>query len=146
MYLTDYTGMCNSPRVMDITVYLPDDLGAQAKAAGINLSRTLRDAITEELRMRDAVQSTLQSPTVFKLVIEGRDGSRYTGRITGSRIAAEDRHEVYLTDDERVIGYDSHNCEHWTIEDPQADLRSILGNEEYAAAMTALGITPVIDL
>ena len=26
---------------MDITVYLPDDIGAQAKESGMNLSRTL---------------------------------------------------------------------------------------------------------
>jgi hypothetical protein len=32
------------------TVYLPDDLGERAKAAGINLSRTLRDAVENELR------------------------------------------------------------------------------------------------
>lgn len=32
------------------TVYLPDPLGQRAKAAGINLSRTLRDAVERELR------------------------------------------------------------------------------------------------
>jgi hypothetical protein len=37
---------------MDITVYLPDHLGALARKEGLNLSRMLRDAVSRELGMR----------------------------------------------------------------------------------------------
>jgi hypothetical protein len=41
------------------TVYLPDPLGEQAKAAGINLSRTLRDAVERELRGEAAMPAVV---------------------------------------------------------------------------------------
>lgn len=39
---------------MDIGVYLPDAIGAQAKAAKLPLSRMLRAAVEEELKKRAA--------------------------------------------------------------------------------------------
>jgi post-segregation antitoxin (ccd killing protein) len=37
---------------MDITVYLPNRLGELGREQGLNFSRLLRDAVTEELRTR----------------------------------------------------------------------------------------------
>jgi hypothetical protein len=37
---------------VNVAVYLPDDLGAQAKAAKLPFSRMLRAAVEEELRSR----------------------------------------------------------------------------------------------
>ncbi len=93
---------------MDITVYLPDALGARAKQENINLSRMLRDAITEEFAMRDAMKT--QDVQVYEVKLE-----EHVGRITGNKIAEDDRVQVFLTDDERVLAYDAsklqcHTC------------------------------------
>ena len=37
-----------------INTYLPDEIGEEAKARGLNLSRLLRDAVTAELRWQRA--------------------------------------------------------------------------------------------
>jgi hypothetical protein len=128
---------------VDITVYLPDALGERAKEQNINLSRTLRDAIEEELEMRDAMKTTLEDTQVYEVELE--DGT--TGRITGTRIATDwkDGDEVYLTEDERVLYYDAQRERVREIEDPQEELRNLDG-EQYSAAAAALGFKPVIDL
>lgn len=46
---------------MDIGVYLPDDLGAQAKAAKLPFSRMLRAAVEEELKLRAAEQPAVEA-------------------------------------------------------------------------------------
>ena len=39
---------------MDITIYLPDEIGKWAKEQDLGLSRMLRDAVEDEKRRRDA--------------------------------------------------------------------------------------------
>ena len=68
---------------MDITVYLPDEIGQRAKEHELNLSRLLRDAVTEELSRRGAVAETLKDSEVYEIELEG-DAGYYTGRITGT--------------------------------------------------------------
>jgi len=130
---------------MDITIYLPDELGERAKREGINLSRMLRDELAVELQRRATMAQTLNSPQTFELSLE-REGEGYVGRVTGKRIA-EGRHvEVLLTDDERVLVYEERRSDYWVIEDPEEELRDCLDDDEYASALAALGLTAVVDL
>ena len=135
---------------MDLTVYLPDEIGKRAKSAKLNFSRLLRDDVTTELERRKTVSKTLDKPQEFKLDLETKDGGQgYVGRITGALIADDERGEcsVYLTNDERVIVYDWKRLDYHEIDDVSA-LRDWLEDDEaYFAAMNALGEEPEpIDL
>lgn len=135
---------------MDITVYLPDALGERAKKADINLSRMLRDALTEEFEMSDAIATTLNEPDTFTFGLEDDEGRFYEGRITGAKIAKDGDVEVFLTEDERIIVVDHSQSRHIQVstwEDPREVLRDWLRDDgEYVRAMQALGIKPVIDI
>jgi hypothetical protein len=131
---------------MDITIYLPDELGERAKRADLNLSRMLRGQVEEELERRAAVAQTLDNPQTYELELEDPDTfRRYTGRVTGRKIAEDEQIEVFLTEDERVIVYDGGRPDYRVLEDPEEELRG-LPAAEYASALSALGIKPVIDL
>jgi hypothetical protein len=132
---------------MDITVYLPDEIGERAKAAGLNLSRLLRDAAQTELERRAVIATTLGQATEHLLDLEDEGGTPYTGRITGTVIARDDSGTVYLTTDERVILYDFDKLEHWEIDFdfPEVSVEDQLG-DLYVEVMRALGKNPVIDL
>lgn len=134
---------------MDFTVYLPDELGARAKdELKGQLSRLFRDAVEAEMKRREAMAKTLAEPQEFKVAIEDSEGRYYTGRISGSLIAYDDRREVsvYLTTDERVIVYDGGKQKHYVLDDPEEQLRGWLSPAAYSDAMEAFGIVPVIDL
>jgi post-segregation antitoxin (ccd killing protein) len=135
-------------RVVNVNAYLPDDLGKRAKDADLPFSQLLRDAVVDELERREAMAATLADPQTFKLAIEDRDGTAYTGRIKGKLLAADDRNrvEVYLTEDERVILYDGERLDYWAIHDPQTELEDVLETSAYVEVCRALGIEPVIDL
>jgi len=130
---------------VDITVYLPDELGERAKREGINLSRMLRDEITASFERTDAMASTLEGTTTYEREIEDKNGYSYTGRITGKLIAEDNDTEVFLTDDERVIAYDCRKADYYEIADPESELRG-MRDEAYLEAMRALGIGIVRDL
>ena len=131
---------------MDITVYLPNDIGRRAKAADLPLSRMLRDAVTEELERRDAMTKTLEAAETIELDLVDENGNPYTGRITGTTIADDDYVTVYVTDDERVIVYVATRQKHVVLGDPQTELESWLRGDAYIEAMAALGLKPVVDL
>ena len=131
---------------MDITVYLPDALRQRAKDAHLNLSRMLREAVEEELERRKAVEAALDSPQTFEVKIDDSEGNIYTGRITGTSIAEDHDAQVFLTDDERVILYDAGQMKYWVLDDPEEELRDQVSPEAYRAALTALGLKPIIDL
>ena len=138
---------------MNVNTYLPDDLAERAKAEGLNLSRMLRDAVTEELERREAVSETLSEMQEFKLPLEDEEGNAYIGRIAGKIIGVDrDRSTVFLTEDERVIGYDREHGRYWILEDnADASLEDSLHNwlpddTEYMRAMAALGEVPEINL
>jgi hypothetical protein len=132
---------------VDITVYLPDEIGEHAKQRKLNLSRLLRNAVITELERMDTVETTLQTSQEYQLDLEDEDGRAYTGRIVGKEIAWDEREEtsVYLTSDERVIAYDGRRLRYWELGDPAEDLRQ-LGPIVYTQACNALGIRAVIDL
>jgi hypothetical protein len=132
---------------VDLTVYLPDEIGVEAKEAELNFSRLLRAAVTEELQRRRKVEQSLKDAKEFELALE-KDGRAYKGRLTGARIASHESRDVdvYLTDDERVIVHDIKRGDYWEIEDPGEELRNWLDDESYFEAMGRLGQEPVVDL
>jgi post-segregation antitoxin (ccd killing protein) len=138
---------------MNHNLYLPDDLGARAKAAELNLSRLLRDAVTDELERRAAVNETLAKTKEHLLNLTDDEERPYQGRLTGTEIAYDERNDiaVYLTDDERVIVHDGQKEKlHDLSVDPyqvvEETLRNWLDDDAYIAAMHALGMAPVIDV
>jgi hypothetical protein len=137
-------------RPLDITVYLPDDIGKRAKEAGLPFSQLLRGAVEEELDRQEAVMNTLEDIETYEVEIETPEGASVTGRITGKWIAGEDDVSAYLTEDERVLIYDERRYEvHDATEDPVAAFEGWFRDNEpdaYIQAMKAIGEKPVIDL
>ena len=74
---------------MNHNVYLPDDLGQRAKDAGINLSSTLRDAITKELAHRDELAKAVDGMVPQSIESTGGDGNAAVLRFTGKQLAAD---------------------------------------------------------
>lgn len=131
---------------MDITVYLPDELGERAKAVQLPFSRLLRDAVTKELNRKAAMSKTLSASQEYKVAVEDKDRRVFTGRITGRVIAVSGDLTVYLTDDERVLVHDAFRTKYWQAHDPQEELRNLLEGGAYQGAMAALGLDAIIDL
>ena len=138
---------------MDITVYLPNDIGQRAKAAQLPLSGMLRAAVLDELQRMEAVAEALGDATDFRLELENKDGGPYTGTFSGVLLGHGDgAQEVYLTDDERVILYDPAKLDYWEYEDADDDelaeaLASLFrDNTEYMRIMNRLGISPVVAI
>ncbi|HUF69808.1 MAG TPA: hypothetical protein VMM79_14285 [Longimicrobiales bacterium] len=127
---------------MDITVYLPDELGLWAKSADVNLSRTLRDAV-EALKVR---AETLSEAAEIRLQLIDGDGRKFAGRFTGTLIAEGRDSAAYLTDDDRVLVHDWKNDSIIEIEDAEEELREWLPQDGYIEACASLGLEPVIDL
>lgn len=132
---------------MDVTIYLPDEIGTWAKENKLKLSRLLRDAVTAERERRRIMAETLSDVETHEVFLEDKDGRTYTGRITGRLIADDPGDiEVYLTVDERVLVYDGGRSEYWVLNNPVEQLRGWLTDAAYFEAITALGETPVVDL
>lgn len=131
---------------MDITIYLPDDIGQRAKAQDVNLSRLLRDALAAQFAEEDAMAKLLEDPQEIKLQLENREGIIYTGRITGTQIAGNDHVEVFLTSRQNVVVYDIDHKKYYT-EDQDGDLEDLVNDPDvYLEAMTALDRDAEIDL
>lgn len=131
---------------MDITVYLPDELGQRAKAENVNLSRLLRDTLEAQFREDDTMAAVLDDATQFTLALENEDGIGYRGRFTGKLIARGEAVEVYLTDSGNVLVYDPDKLTYWT-ETPETDLQELIGDQDaYLEAMAALGREATINL
>jgi hypothetical protein len=135
---------------MDINCYLPDELGARAKEADIRFSPLLQQAVRDELDQLDAVKEALSAGVqTYELDIEDRDtGAMYTGRVTGKRIAYDERNDdaAFLTDDERVLVYSASQQRVFDVtDDPDEGLNGFPPGE-YTGAMSALGLKAVIDL
>jgi post-segregation antitoxin (ccd killing protein) len=133
---------------VDITIYLPDDLARRAKESRVNLSRMLRDALTEHFQEEDAMAATLDDSQEIKLQLENEDGSVYYGRIKGKMIGAGDHNEVYLTEAENVVVYDTRALKYY-IEDKasKVSLEDLNGDADlYLQVMAALGREATIDL
>jgi hypothetical protein len=76
---------------MDITTYLPDELGARAKAAGVKFSALLRDAVTMDLVQREAFETLTEQMQVHELVAITDDaGNTYDAQLYGVALAHND--------------------------------------------------------
>lgn len=131
---------------MDVTVYLPDELGARAKQEKINLSGTLRAAVKAELGRREKVRKAvgdLGEPQEFKVRVIKND-KEHTGRITGWVIEHNNDWDVYLTDDDRVIVYNEFRSSYdaMTTDEARAELDATL----FPEALSFLGVEPIVDL
>ena len=144
---------------MNITVYLPDEIGRWAKdAQDLDLSALLRTAVEREREYRDWLAEPASDIKAHELRVEGDNGT-YTVRLHAKEIARnlQRNHDEYLyvTEDERVLvydndadklyGFDPHetsasitytDAAHWEHGDP----------DFYLALMQALGEDAVIDI
>src|SRR6266516_3105012 len=101
---------------MDITIYLPDELGKWAKENDLGLSRMLRDAVEEEKRRREAEAALEAGRATHKLDVREPDGyggdDDITVRLHGTLIATQDvddghgSTEVYLGEDGKLYIHD----------------------------------------
>jgi small nuclear ribonucleoprotein (snRNP)-like protein len=121
---------------MKINVYLPDDIGEQAKAAELNLSQLLRGAVAFELNRRARLARMLGGSREHELALETEDGDAYTGVLTGVELAEN----VYMTSDERLMIYDEGRSQVHTFENYDLEqLRAELDEESYIAVCAAAG-------
>jgi hypothetical protein len=139
---------------VDITVYLPDDVGRRAKDAEpkLNLSHLLRTAVEEELSRREAIGEALEGAE--EVVVEMDDD--YYVRFTGKEIVRGEGYTLgvdyaghaagyvlYLLEDERVVLCPDYGG--YIILDDPTEFRPD-SDEEYIEMMRALGLKAVVDL
>lgn len=138
---------------MDITIYLPDDLGKWAKEHSLGLSRMLRDAVEAEKRRTDAITAAKEGSDTHKLEVQEPDGyggsDEITVRFHGTLIAKQDvagygGNDVYLGQDGKVYVHDFQDHLHRDVE--PGDLREYVDEYTYIEAMRALGEEVVIDV
>ena len=135
---------------MDITVYLPDAIGEQAKKAELPLSRMLRGAVERELGRRQAVLHATEEMTTHEITIDAdefgasRDGVEVLGRFTGKLLATDGDDSIYLTDDGRFIVHSA--PQHWIVDDSDELMALINKPQLNVEVAQALGIRAVIDL
>ena len=136
---------------MDITVDLPDDIRDKAKEAGIDLSRTLRDAVESELErtraMKDLTAGTTHTERILEL--ETPEGEPFKGVLLYENRKGD---QVILTEDEKLIFYYRQQAKHFVREDEEDALRETLQDvcdefDEYISVMARLEIKPdTVDL
>jgi len=131
---------------LDITVYLPDELGTRAKSERVNLSAMLRAALTQHFKEADVMTETLSGAQPVLLDLEDKDGMPYHGRITGTLLTKSGDLSFYLTQSRKFLVYDAGKGSYWVVANPETDLRGMLHDDAYADAMAALGIIPTFDL
>jgi len=136
---------------VDITIYLPDELGQRARDAKLPFSQLLRAAVIEQLRLKEAVSDFIGDDALetFQLELVGGDGYWFVGRFEGKVLATQDATTVYLTKDGRVVAHNTENISHAVLENEQQVQRELdawLEGDVYCEAMRDLGLLPVVDL
>jgi len=123
---------------MDITIYLPDELGAWAKEQGLGLSRMLRDAVTEEKRRREAHAAAVAKGEFERVEVYDAQRDR-TVAFQGREIGGVDDWEqnAYLTpkgaialyagDAQRLYVYD--DWDEFIADDQHPDLAAAVAGE-----------------
>lgn len=130
---------------MDITVYLPDDLGQWAKESKINMSRMLRDQIQVERDRRQAVAGILADSKTTELPVEDEDVGYCTMRMHGTSLVRDGDFEVFLGQDEKLYLYDGEKLKlHSDVE--AADLHRWLVEPAVYQVLRRLGVKPVFDV
>ena len=131
---------------MDITVYLPNELGAKAKEAELPFSRLLRAAVEEELERRATMKLTLEDAGPYELRLEDQEGRPYVGQFVGTFVVQDRDAHVYVTEDERVLLYDASKMQVHEMDDVQEELRNWLDNDAYAEVGHTLGFPVIVEL
>ena len=140
---------------MDITVYLPDELGKWAKDGELNLSRMLRDAVEDEKRRRDARAALKAEAKTHELAVSKRNGyggidDDYTVRLHGTLIAKQ--YVSGLGDINVYQGQDGKLYVHYAEDgsfyrDVEVEgVAQHVDESTYIEAMRALGEEVVIDV
>lgn len=135
---------------MDITIYLPDELGRWAKESGLNLSQALRAEVERERRRRTAAPDDSEA---LMLPVKDRDGRSYTVRFHGVPLN-ERRSGVLALIGENDALYVHSERDHSFDEFPADGTRSraewlrdlLDDDEDYIEAMSALGEAAVVDV
>jgi hypothetical protein len=129
---------------VDITVYLPDEIGRWAKDEGLNLSALLREAVVSEQARRKALES--MDVEEHELHLESDDGD-YIGLLRGEQVGEpygpSRRYSTYIAEDGRIFVYDDQKLALEQIADAE-ELRDV--PEAYVALMHALGQTPRVSI
>jgi hypothetical protein len=136
---------------VDITVYLPDDIGAEAKKREFNLSGLLRGAVQDEINGQDERKRLLAEFTgkeIHTLEVDDDTGT-YTVRLHAKFLGqrADEKVSVYFAEDERIYVYeDERNRLHRDV--TRDDLADWFDGDTdgYVAVMNALGDDAVIDI
>lgn len=131
---------------MNLSVYLPDELGNWARGADLPLSRMLRQAVEAERRRRETLTGTMGKAGIYEADVAGEDGKGFTVRVHGSLIAFSGTIRAFIGHDERLFAYDSADGGTMHYLDSPAELEQLLELDAYIAAMHALGLRPVIDV
>ena len=138
---------------MDITIYLPDELGKWAKEQDLGLSRMLRDAVEAARRRREAEATLNAEAKTYKLDVREPDGyggsDDITVRLHGTLIAKQDisgygSTEVYAGEDGKVYVHDFEGQLYRDIEPD--NLRELVDESTYIEVMRALGEEVIIDI
>jgi post-segregation antitoxin (ccd killing protein) len=139
---------------MDITVYLPDDLGKWAKEHDLHLSRMLREAVEIEKRRRDSDAALAAETTTHELAVSESGSSSgaddYTVRLHGVLIATQHLGsggsiDVYAGEDDKMYVHYTADGQLRRDVEPE-DLQQYVDEPTYIEAMRALGEDVVIDI
>jgi hypothetical protein len=140
---------------VDITVYLPDEIGKRAKDAGLPFSRLLRDAVTTQLDYRDTLTDATGGMTPHKVdTTNGGTPARPVRlQFSGRQLASDGNTAVYQTDTGTIVVADS---ERYSVHDDAEafnawlqDLyrdRNVWRESTLAEAAETLGLPEVIRL
>lgn len=138
---------------MDITIYLPDELGKWAKEHELGLSRMLRDAVEAEKRRLEAGATLKAKAETYLMSVAEPDDhggtDYYTARLHGRRIGAGclGGGDVYV-----YVGENGKLYVHSTADDSlvrdvaTGELRKYVDETAYVEAMRALGEEVTIDI
>ena len=132
----------------DVTVRIDTGLRAKARELDINMSRLFEDALGEEIeRVGMRAWATSEAKYEIRLDLEDQEGRAYVGKFTGKLLGETDRVSVYLTDDSRLIVYDTEKLRHWDDVDV-GDLQDWFPHDQgvYVDVMHALGEKPEVDI
>lgn len=148
---------------MDIAVYLPDELGARAKEAGVKFSALLRQAVQQELGRREALEDATGRATTHELTVADQAGYVYGARLHGSVLVIDERTgtTAYVLEDGRLAVHQpaerDSDCRLF-LHDPDAEdtagdeasesewLAQWLSEIQVVQAMARLGRRAVIDI
>jgi hypothetical protein len=138
---------------MDITIYLPDELGKWAKEHDLPLSRMLRAAAEAEQHRYGAAEFLAEDVAIHRLPVadtdrQGHDAD-YTARLHGTLIATQHLGNdsdvnIYFGRDRKVYVHDVDGQLDRDV-DPEG-LREYVDEATYIRAMNALGEEAVIDV